>query len=285
VTLSPGVHQIASTDYHQDPCETPSLSASIAKVLVSQSPAHAKAAHPRLTPQPRDDDPRYDVGNAAHRLFLEGEAAVDVFAYTDWRTKESKEARELARSHGRIPMLGGQWDECEAMVDALTMQLQELPIKPALFADGKAEQTLVWEEDGVWCRSRLDWLRDDLTAIDDLKTVSRTADPAIWSKTLYTAGYDVQASFYRRGVQAITGKTPDFRFVVVETTAPYAVSVISLSPEGWALADSKVEYAIHLWRDCLANDRFPGYPTQVCYAEPPGWAESQWLEKELREAA
>jgi hypothetical protein len=287
MTLAPGLHPAVPAEaYHSDPTATPSLSASIARVLLASSPAHARAQHPRLNPNyVRQEEERFDIGRCAHSLLLEGEAAVEIIDAPGWRQKWAQEERDKARAHGRIPLLGKHYDEVKTMVDSVAVQLAALEMQPIPFTDGLPEQTIVWQEDGVSCRARLDWLHTGYAAVSDLKTSSRTANPDRWSRTLYDANYDVQASFYRRAVKEVTGVTPEFYFVVVESTAPYALSVISLSPEGWALADAKVDYAIKVWRDCLASDNWPSYPTRVAYADPPGWAEAQWLEKTMREAA
>lgn len=284
--MKPGILEIPAAEYHADPCDTPSLSASMAKILISQSPAHARAAHPRLNPDYKAvADDKFDLGNTVHALLLEGQSKVEVFDYENWRTQASQQAAALARQHGRIPMLGPQWDSCQAMVKAIVEQLATVDCVPIPFTDGMPEQTIIWDEDGVACRARLDWLHTGNVAVDDLKTTSRSANPERWSRTLFESNYDVQASMYRRAVRAVTGVTPEFNFVVVETSAPFALSVVSLTPEGWALADAKADYAINLWRECLTTDRWPAYPARVVYAEPPGWAEAQWLEKEAREAA
>jgi len=94
--------------------------------------------------------------------------------------------------------------------------------------DGKPEQTLVWDEDGVTCRSRIDWLRDDYSAIDDIKTTAHGADPDLFSrKTIYSYGYDVKAAFYLRGVKAVSGVDAEFRWLALETTPPYVLTVVS----------------------------------------------------------
>jgi hypothetical protein len=139
----------------------------------------------------------------AHSLIFEGIEKVSVVDAPNWRTKAAKEARDEARAAGLIPLLPGQWTEVQAMVQAVREQLAEHEADPPLFTDGKPEQTLVWEEDGVLCRARLDWLRDDVRAIDDLKTTSRSAHPAAYSHALFGVGGDVQAAFYLRGVRAL----------------------------------------------------------------------------------
>lgn len=286
--LPPGVHiGIHGDDYHADPCERPSLSASIATILCTQSPAHARVAHPRLNPAyERIEEQKFSIGTAAHALLLEGRDAVEVIAYPDWRTKNAQALRDDARAAGRIPLLSKDWTAVQAMVEAAKTQLAQHEARPPLFTDGKPEQTLVWDDDGVLCRARLDWLRDDGAACDDLKTTSRSANPDAYSRSLFNVGGDIQAAFYLRGLRALGADyETEFRWVVVETALPHALSVISPGPDILALADAKVEYALALWRKCLATDRWPGYSAKVATAEMPAWQETQWLEREAREAA
>lgn len=273
--------------YHADElADTPTLSSSVANILLASTPAHAWAKHPRLNPNfERKSEEKFELGTAVHSLLLEGESSVEVFDYPNWKTKESQEARDLARAHGRIPMLGPQWDDCQAMVAAVQARLPQLEVDPPPLTNGKPEQTIVWEDQGVLCRARLDWLHDDMSAIDDVKSTGRSASPHAFSKALYGMGYHVQARFYQRGIMAITGREPEFRFLVAETSAPFALSVTSLSPAGVALADQQIDAVLETWKRCLDTDEWPSYPTRVCYAEPPGWIESAWLEKEVMEEA
>lgn len=290
--LSNGITDgLTADEYHNDPCEQPSLTSSIAKLLCYQSPAHAKAAHPRLNPTfERKTDEKFDVGTAVHALLLEGRNAVEVIPADDWRTAAAKEARDQARGDGRIPLLRKQWDEVENMLDALQAQLAQLEVDPLPFTNGRPEQTLVWTEGWsggeITCRARLDWLHDGSPFVDDLKTTSRTADPDHWSRSLFGMGYDIQAAFYLRGLREETGQDAELRFVVAETSEPYAVSVIALAPDALALANQKVSYALELWGRCLSAGRWDGYPSRVCYAEAPSYEQMRWLEREAeREAA
>ena len=164
------------------------------------------------------------------------------------------------------------------MVAAAGPQLDVLKIDTPLFKDGKPEQSLFWEEDGVQCRARLDWLRDDRATIDDYKTTKGSANPEAWTRTLYSIGADIQAAFYIHGLEAVQlDASPEFRFVVQEQTAPYALSVVTLGYAAMALAERKIEYAIQTLADCLATDTWPGYADQVCEAELPPWEEVRWL--------
>jgi hypothetical protein len=35
----------------------------------------------------------------------------------------------------------------------------------------------------------------------------------------------------------------------------------------------------------MSADRFPGYPLDITTPEFPGWAEQQWLDREIKDAA
>jgi hypothetical protein len=278
------VLDLTHEQYHADQTGgPPTLSCSIAKLLVSKTPLHAWAAHPRLNPawEPDGDPEKFDLGTAIHSLFLQGIDLVHLVPADSWRKKEHREERDDARARGKIPMLEKQWDDVARMLDALRLQVAKLPIKPPPFTGGAPEQTIVWDEDCVKCRARLDWLHDGALTIDDLKTTSASAEPDAWRKTMYGMGADIQAAFYVRGVQAVYGVTfCDFRWIVAETYPPYALSVIDLAPSALALANEKVEHALAVWKRCLERDEWPGYPARVASVDAPGWEEARWMERQ-----
>jgi hypothetical protein len=276
---------IDAQTYHADEItDVPTLSKSILHMLIERSPAHAREQHPKLNPDfQRVDEDKFDLGTAAHALFLEGDAGVHIVYANDFKTVAAREERDLARQHGRTPLLEKHYIECERMVSALRAQCDAHPLGP-FFTDGTAEKTLVWEDDyGVMCRARLDWIRDDLTAWHDLKTTRASASQDSWSRTALGIGVDLQAAFYARGCRAVLGCDPDYRFVAVETQPPYLMSVFALAPDTLALAEKKISYALKRWAMCLRNDDWPGYPTDVAYITTPPWVEAAWLERELRE--
>jgi hypothetical protein len=289
--VTPGIYDgVAASDYHADQGigdlttgGAPSLSASTINTLLTMSPAHAKAGHPRLNPdyQPKVED-KFDLGTACHSMLLEGISIVEVCDFPDWRTKAAKEARDLARMHGRVPLLTDQYASVLGMYEAVAAQIAQLDVDPIPLTAGKPEQTMVWEEQGVLCRARIDWLHDDLTAIDDLKTTSRSAHPESWTRTMFGIGCDVQAAFYLRGLRhcATLPGRPDWRWLVVETQPPYALSVVSPGPAVLELANMKIDAALATWKQCLETDVWPAYPRQVCYAELPAWEEARWLARE-----
>lgn len=280
-----GITEATAAQYHADDLgDQPTLSKSIIQILLNQSPAHARHAHPKLNPDfARKDEAKFDLGTTAHDVFLEGINRVAIVPFDDWRTKAAKDLRDDAREAGLTPLLAKDFERVEAMVVAVRSWLTLN--HPTMFVAGKPEQTITWTDRGVACRARLDWLLDDQSEIQDLKSTSRSANPESWCRsTLFSISADVQAAFYGRGIEAITGTRPDFKFAVCELEPPHAVSVIAMGPDVLTLAEKKIDYALDLWRRCLERDEWPAYTNRVAYADLPPWIENQWLEREMREA-
>lgn len=281
----PGIYdRIAAEDYHADPCMQPSLSASLAHVLCSQSPRHAWTAHPRLNPKfQREAEEKFDLGTAAHDILLGGGEAVVVVNANDWRTNAAKEARDGARAIGKVALLAHQMSAVMKMVQAVREQLDAHRDGCAMFRGGDAEQTVIWQEPdfgGIWCRARFDYQRG--ACLDDLKTTSASANPDDWTRTLFNIGADIQTAFYLRGLKAVTGFDGAMRYAVVENYPPFAMSVIDLSPAAMVLGQKKVLYALELFSRCLQLGNWPAYPPVTCSADVPAYIESAWIEKELR---
>lgn len=282
----PGVYDIAAEAYHSDPVgPAPSLSASIAHTLLEFSPAHAWLKHPRLNPNHAAEHKTiFDLGSAAHKLILGKGAELHIIDAADFKKTAAREERDAAREQGMTPILGHQYEAALAMADAARKQLARHEDAAGAFANGLAEQTLVWQERGTWCRCMLDFLPSGGNVFHDLKTTGASANPDTWGqRTLYDIGADIQTAFYRRGIKAVLGiEDAHFRFIVIENEEPFALSVVELSPGAVHMADRKVEEALAWWRWCLARDRWPGYPRRTCYVDPPVWQEKRWLEREER---
>lgn len=282
---------IDAARYHADDTgrDEPALSASIAHTLIARSPLHAWTEHPKLNPHyERKAEEKFDIGLVVHSIMLDQrplEEVVHIVHEPSWRTKDAREQRDYARGVGKIPLLFEKAAEVRDMIEAIGDQLARHGADPPVFQDGSPEQTLVWDDEGVWCKARLDWIRNDLRCIDDMKCTSRLggANPAVFARALFGIGYDLKAAFYVRAIEKLTGERPAFRWLVVETAPPYALSVVEPEPGILELGRSKVDRAMAIWRRCLERDEWPGYPTEVLRAEMPSWEETRWLEREASE--
>lgn len=277
--LSEGVHTMPLTEYMLDPAPEPSLNASIANVLLTATPAHARLAHPRLSPQhEREDSSRLDLGTIAHGMLLEGdESRVVVIQADDWRSKAAKEERDEARILGQVPILEKDYDTVVEMVDTAKGYIAASEIAKD-FDAAIPEQTLIWKEADIWCRCRPDKATPDWRIVFDYKTCAGTAHPAVWAKSsMVRYGYDIQAAINLRGVKALKlAKRTTFIFLVQEIEPPYVLSIVSLAPEWLKLADDKLRVAMSIWQGCVRKDSWPGYPSRVAYVEPPAYAQMDW---------
>ncbi len=283
----PGVYDMSENAYNADPCPHPSLSASIAKLLIDRSPRHAWHRHPRLNPAYQSEDSStFDLGRLAHKLVLGAGGDIAVIEADDWRTNAAKALRDAARAAGKTPVLARQLEQAQAMEKAIFRQLARHEEASFAFTNGKAEQTLIWREeiDGVevWCRARLDWKPHEGNVFDDFKSTGVAASAGQWGqRTFWETGCDIQAAFYVRGIKALgLAADPHFRFIVAENEEPFAVAVHTLAPASLAMAGRKVDYAMRIWARSTAKDWWPGYPPFTSYLDAPPWQERRWIDRE-----
>ncbi len=277
--MKTGIYQMKAEKYHADPCERPSLSNSMARTLISESPLHAWVEHPRLNPNftPKEDA-KFDRGSASHALLLEGEDRMHVINAKDFRTNAAKELRDAARAIGKFPILEAEYDAVYEMVRLAKVAIAQCPdLGGITLKDGTAEDVLIWERDGVQKRSRLDWRKSDGSILLDYKTTEASANPAAWERTLLNAWGDMQPAFYLEGNEA-TGGPQDAKFIwlVQEVTPPYACAFIGATTQLLELGRQKCAAASQLWRQCLESGHWPAYSNRIHWLTPPAWAEAKW---------
>lgn len=276
--LSEGVHKMSLESYINDPAPEPSLNASMAQILLTSTPMHAKASHPRLTPnRDREESSRLDIGTIAHAILLENDRTrLEVIDADDWRTKAAKDKRDEARAYGKLPVLRKDYESVEQMVIVGKATIAESEVADD-FSAAIPEQTLVWKEEGVWCRSRPDKATPDWRVAFDYKTVAGSANPMQFDKNILRHGYDLQCALGLRGVRHLFKvQRTTFIFLVQEIEKPYALSLISLEPAWLKLADDKIRMAMSIWKGCLRTNDWTGYPLRITYLEPPAYAMNEW---------
>lgn len=284
----PGIYRgILDADYREDPCPTPSLTQSLCKIINDRSPQHAWAQNVRLNPgyEP-DDDPKFDIGNAAHRLVLgRGKDFVIVDA-ADWRTKSAKDARAAAAEDGRIGILSHQFEKVSTMAQATFRHLGKHEDSDA-FTEGDAEVMICWEENGIWFRSLIDWLHTDMRTVDDFKSTGMSVAPHVLGLRAEAGGWDVQAAFIERGLDILDPAGAGrrlYRFIAQETDEPHALNVMHMSEHWLTMGRKKVQHAIDRWTYAIRSGIWAGYPKRSVTPEYPGFKENQWLQREIKAA-
>jgi hypothetical protein len=283
----PGIYRgVTEADYRADPCPSPSLTQSLVKILIERSAAHAWYSSPRLNPgYLTDEATKFDLGNVAHRILLGRGKEIEVVQFDDWRKKAAQDAREEAAAQGRIAVLQHQFEQATEMVAEAWSQLKHHEDHDA-FTDGAAEVMIAWQEDGIWFRSLIDWLHDDLRTVDDYKSTGMSVAPHIIGLRAQSSGWEIQAAFIERGLGILdpagAGRRK-FRFIAQETDDPYSLTVMHMNEHWLTMGRKKVEVGVALWRRAIQSGKWHGYPNRSIVPEYPGFKETQWLEREEQE--
>lgn len=287
MALTTGIHRLEADAYHGDPAPAPSLSSTLAKAMLAQSPLHAWTASPRLNPDWTPNDSKtFDIGRAAHRAVLGAgsdfvEIPEELLASNGAATtKAAKEFIAEARESGLTPLKVAEVEQIEAMRIRAAAKLAALGID---LDPQRSEMAALAEIGGVWCRCMVDNAPADPSApLYDFKTTV-DASPEAATRAVMNYGYDVQAAHYLDTWKAATGEDRTFRFIFQEKTAPFEVCVVELGSDSLMMASKKAARAREMWRNCLERDDWPGYPLGVFKVDMPSWFHERWLERESAE--
>ncbi len=294
VDFAAGIHDFDADVYHADPAPQPSLSSSVARTLINQSPLHAWTQSPRLNPHWEPLERKtFDIGRAAHRAVL-GRGGDYVAIPEDLlasngaaSTKAAKEFIEESRTFGRTPLKADEKDRIDLMAQIARQRFLEIGM---VIDPDRSEQTALAQIDKVWCRAMVDnaprkpFGHFGLVLVD-FKTCE-DASPMACRRSVENYGYDVQAEHYMQTWKAATGEDRSFIFAFQEKSAPYEVSFVSLyrqkdHSEDWgADAAGKIALARDLWGECLNSGDWPGYPAGVQVIGAQSYHRRKWEEAE-----
>lgn len=287
----PGIYlDVSSIDYFADCCPAPSLTQSVAKVLIDQSPAHARLEHPRLRPPlASEDEPaeKYDsakaIGDAAHAMMIGRGKSIHEAKFDNFKTKAAQEFRDA--NDGGVVVLSKHLRRAAAMVNAARDALA-LTGWEASFEDGNGEVVIAWQESGLWFRSLIDWKANGRPVCYDLKTSGMSVAPHSIGMMIEKAGWHIQAAMHERGLDVLephdAGRRK-FRFLAQENYPPYAVTPVELDEHWMTLGRKKLQFAVDIWRRCIETDNWPAYPLVPMVPEYPGFRETQWLNREMEQ--
>ena len=65
---------------------------------------------------------------------------------------------------------------------------------------------------------------------------------------------------------------PDFTFIAVEKTYPYAVAIYQLDAQALERGRELYRRDLAIYKHCLEMDDWPGYPEEVQVLSLPAWA-------------
>lgn len=258
------LHNLSFKDYRA----LEGMSISTLKAM-AESP---KKYHYSLT-APRVETPAMALGTATHLAILE----------------PHRMALEFAPVYPGAVRRGKEWDAHQALHEGKTIlsqtELDQVVGMAASVADyapakkylakGEAEVSMQWRDlaTGRTCRGRIDWLHVDggRHIITDLKT-TKDGTPKGFG-TSAARYYLEQAAYYTDGYYEATGVMPEFKFLVVESSAPYECTLFNV-PDG-LIQRGRLSYQRLLAKleDCETLDSWPSAVESEIDLELPRWAE------------
>lgn len=303
---------LSAAEYHADHLgDVPTLSRSVAHTLITASPKHAAAEHPRLIGTAvRKQSDEMDLGTLVHALLLGGLEGIDVHDVPDWRGKRA-DLRDASRAAGQTPIKLGEFEKAVAAVEILKPEICRAlgcvvyPC-PSCKADGRACTAC----GGSGCTGRPAWndlgrelvcLYEEMTPCGPVRVRQRwdlywaaaglLADPKVAAGGAYAKAAPfirqlqseensgaMQAASYLRGHSAVhpaLAGRDKFVFLRLEPCPPYCVVPIPVVESLRRIGEMRWERAINRWAECMAAQAWP--PPGVAFAQAESWS----LQREL----
>ena len=151
-----------------------------------------------------------------------------------------------------------------------------------LFREGRGELVFIWEEEGVWLRTMIDWIGPHENDVTDLKTTTAGLDDRSLNDRFDTGGLDVQAAFHERAMHHffphLAGRLNQ-RFVFCEQDEPHEIRTVRVPAYAKDQGRDKLFNAMGEWRHATQTGVWMGYPVGDDDIAPPDWSGRRWQDK------
>jgi len=243
------------------------LSASGAKQLL-KTPAHYIASRNSGPPTAA-----MLLGTVVHTMVLEPgnfDAEVAVCPKFDMRTKFGKQSREEFEetTNGKIVIDEFKYERAKGISESLRSH----PFFKEHVKNGEAETTMMWEQYGVQCKARVDYIAKDV--IYDVKTC-QDASPSGFSKQIAKFQYHIQAAHYLFGRKQLAGVNLDranFVFLAVESEPPYSCGIYTLTSRSLKQGLREIARAAERFASIGEAEPHKNYTDGVMEISLPSWA-------------
>lgn len=209
-------------------------------------------------------------GTLAHLCLLEpvrfAETVIPKPEGMSFATKEGKAWR--AENEGRLIVTPREATDLHYMRERLPSEIRRA------LASAKTEVTVRAPMNGLDCQCRVDvWEGPTVGGVVyDLKTIKAIEGV---DRAIHHLSYHVQQQWYRRVIAAETGaKPPAFRFLFVETQAPYRWRIVQLDLDYIYLADEAIDQAISGIKARTASGCWDDPEDINIMASPPAWMDA-----------
>ncbi|HEY2567613.1 MAG TPA: PD-(D/E)XK nuclease-like domain-containing protein [Candidatus Aquirickettsiella sp.] len=257
-TIKPGLYDLSIEDYHRGP----GLSRS-GLMEFKRSPYHHwyKYINPDYKSEPAT--PAQILGNALHTYVLEpDEFEKRYFVIPEFNkvTKEGKKCWLKIKSElgKKETLTANQYQTLQHMAASL----KKNKLASQLIEKAEIEQSLYWTDPdtGILCKCRPDILRCNLVC--DLKT-AQNGSPRSFQYAAFDYGYYIQAAMVREAIKQLKQKLiKDFLFLVIEKSAPYAISIYQLDEASLDKGYQEFKTLLARYQHCLESNDWPAYTIQ-----------------------
>jgi len=159
------------------------------------------------------------------------------------------------------------WARVHNMTEAFAKT--DYTVAKELLSGGLPELSIFFDDPvtDLRCKIRPDYLKDDNIIIDIKST--QAGSPQGFLREVRRWGYDLQASFYIRGLNVayraagVNRQAQAFLFVAIENFPPHEVAVYALSEDMLREAGERIDAALAAYKICLETDNWPGYANGV----------------------
>lgn len=256
-------------EYHQRSLDVATSSG--LRILAAKTPAHYRAYI--QSPQMKET-PALLFGRAYHCAVLEPDVFAKQFkvspSFGDLRSSRNREARDewIAENPGVTVISAEDAIRIRQMRDALLSH----PVAAGIMKNGQSEVTLQWVdvETGVRCKARADW-RQPGRFLMDLKTTD-DASPDAFAKSAHKYGYHIQDAHYCEGSKACGDAVENFLVLAQEKEYPYLPAVYAVDMAAEVRGYELQGRAMRTLRDCINNDKWPGYHAGISQLSLPAYA-------------
>jgi exodeoxyribonuclease VIII len=224
---------------------------------IQRSPAHYKAAKE----SPISPTTSMQFGSALHCFILEPskfekQFAVAPVGISDRRTKAWKDFEKDANGRAIV-----SHDDYLGFVRVKDQIANDHSLH-YLLGEGLPEATVVWDDrgSGLRCKARLDFITPN-NIIVDVKT-SKDARQFSFARSMYDYGYHFQAAFYIDALCTVSGihrGAVQFKFIVIENTAPFSIALYRLDEKSIELGRAQYQQALQTLAKCREMNSWPGY--------------------------
>lgn len=221
---------------------------------------------------PRPDSEDLAQGRLIHTATLEPKRWADVVPLPDFgdgRTKAAKEAKAawLAENAGRTTIDADD----HALAEQCARAVRAHGAAGPLLRNGRVEETIVWERDGVKCKARLDFVAP--TYLVDLKS-TKHGELRGMMRDAASYLFHGQVAWYLDGAIAARVLPPDARayIVAVQKSEPHDVAVMEVGIDALDRGRALCRRLFDRYVACQAADWWPGIAPEVITLQLPPWA-------------